>query len=386
MLDGFEELEGKGRSELLHQLLPLLKTVVALLLAHIVASSSDIIPAIAFPSYISGISRAFELSSLMDLNGYYDVIELDYLSRRYRGKNKKNSKNKNSKKRSISSRSNNSPIGAGASSRNKPSPHRIAVPATPSDASSSSSSSSSVTSTHAQLRTAVMYLEEASLLIQRRGGMDKSIEQLQKVLHRSVAIEAAEDQLVRYALDGAYYWTTPQRVSEGNECWKALSALLMQPSSAGTQSSSSSPGGGVGKNTFSLAYDHLCRPSLGSSSSSMVAEGIDSMDAVLSSLQLDYSAESIESKQKDLQLTLMQVLISDIGVRDIKLAHDAAQSLMRQGCSSYPDLISLGALFTTDSDGSFHSAALRTMLHEGGIPLFVAAKLAAHIETALTLV
>lgn len=378
MLDGFEELEGKGRSELLHQLLPLLKTVVALLLAHIVASSSDIIPAIAFPSYISGISRAFDLSSLMDLIDYYDVIELDYLSRRYRGKNK------NSKKRSIS-RSNSSPIGAGASSRNKPSPHRIAVPATPSDASSSSSSSSSDTSTHAQLRTAVMYLEEATLLIHRRGGMDKSIEQLQKVLHRSVAIEAAEDQLVRYALDGAYYWTTPQRVSEGNECWKALSALLVQPFSAGTQSSSSSPGGGVGKNTFSLAYDNLCRPSLGSSSSSMVAEGFDSMDAVLSSLQLDYSAESIESKQKDLQLTLMQVLISDIGVRDIKLAHDAAQSLMRQGCSSYPDLISLGALFTTDSDGSFHSAALRTMLHEGGIPLFVAAKLAAHIEAALTL-
>jgi hypothetical protein len=118
----------------------------------------------------------------------------------------------------------------------------------------------------------------------------------------------------------------------------------------------------------------------------MVAEGFDSMDAVMSSLQLDYSAASIESKQKDLQLTLMQVLINDIGVRDIKLAHDAAQCLMRQGCSSYPDLISLGALFTADSDGSFHSVALRTMLHEGGIPLFVAAKLATHIEAALTII
>ena len=384
MLDGFEEKEeervgGEGRSELLHQLLPLLKTVVALLLAHLVASSIDIIiPAIAFPSYISSISSAFDLSSLMDLNAFYDVIELDYLSRRYHGKNKK-------KKRSSSP--------SGASSRNKPSRHRTAMPATPSDASSSSSSSSSsITSTHVQLRTAVMYLEEASLLIQRRGGIDKCIEQLQRMLHRSAAIEASEGQLVRYALDRAYYWTTPQRVSEGNECWKALSALLVHPSFAGTESSSTPPGRGVDKNTFSLAYDHLYRSSHGSSSSSshtspsMVAEGFDSMDAVMSSLQLDYSAASIESKQKDLQLTLMQVLINDIGVRDIKLAHDAAQCLMRQGCSSYPDLISLGALFTADSDGSFHSVALRTMLHEGGIPLFVAAKLAAHIEAALTIV
>jgi len=383
MLDGFEEKEeervgGKGRSELLHQLLPLLKTVVALLLAHLVASSIDIIiPAIAFPSYISSISRAFDLSSLMDLNAFYDIIELDYLSRRYHGKNKK-------KKRS-SSRS-RSP--SGASSRNKPSRHRTAVPATPSDA----SSSSSITSTHVQLRTAVMYLEEASLLIQRRGGIDKCIEQLQRILHRSAAIEASEGQLIRYALDKAYYWTTPQRVSEGTECWKALSALLVQPFFAGTESSSTPPGGGVGKNTFSLAYDHLYRSSHGSSSSSshtspsMVADGFDSMDAVMSSLQLDYSAASIESKQKDLQLTLMQVLINDIGVRDIKLAHDAAQCLMRQGCSSYPDLISLGALFTADSDGSFHSVALRTMLHEGGIPLFVAAKLATHIEAALTII
>jgi len=107
------------------------------------------------------------------------------------------------------------------------------------------------------------------------------------------------------------------------------------------------------------------------------AEGYDK---VLASLQLDSTA--FESKQKDLQLTLMQVLISDIGVVDIKLAHDAAQCLMRQGCSSYPDLVSLGALFTTP-DGSIKSAALRTMLHEAGVPLFVAAKLAAHIEATL---
>ena len=414
VLDGFEHEDedravgavgGKGRSEeqQLHQLLPLLKTVVALLIAHhLVASSSSsdiIIPAMAFPSYISGISRAFDLSSLLDLSSLYDAIELDYLSSRYhhRGKNRnrKMKKTKNGKNKSSSS-SSSSPIGA--SSRNEPSHGRIAVPpSSPSDASSSSSSSSSTTSTHDLLRTAVMHLEEASLLIHRRG-LGQSIEQLQRVLHRSAAIEAAEGQLVRYALDGAYYWTTPQRVSEGLECWGALSALLMgHPSSAvdASQSSSSSIGGGGGGgvgNTFFLGYDHLCRPNSLTSSTSVAIEGVDSIDTMLSSLQLyDSTSSVIESKHKDhhLQLTLMQVLISDIGVMDIKLAHDAAQCLMRQGCSSYPDLISLGALFCTHSDdddgSSVHSTiALRSMLYEAGIPLFVAAKLAAHIEATLT--
>lgn len=70
----------------------------------------------------------------------------------------------------------------------------------------------------------------------------------------------------------------------------------------------------------------------------------------------------------------------DAGIRDADQCRAVAQSLVRQGCGTWEDFLDLGGLFAGGSSAREDSENLRRFLAEAGIPLFIAAKLAAYIK------
>ena len=64
-------------------------------------------------------------------------------------------------------------------------------------------------------------------------------------------------------------------------------------------------------------------------------------------------------------------------------ATEAAGCLVAMGCTSYVDFIAIGGLFTSAADGRVDVEKLRVFLHQGGIPLFIAAKLAVFVQNKL---
>lgn len=81
---------------------------------------------------------------------------------------------------------------------------------------------------------------------------------------------------------------------------------------------------------------------------------------------------------------LVRAVAQEAGVKDPSSAREAAECLIGMGCASYSDFVLIGAVFADPTTGSIAVDKLRVFLHEGGIPLFIAAKLAAFIQKKLS--
>ncbi len=62
----------------------------------------------------------------------------------------------------------------------------------------------------------------------------------------------------------------------------------------------------------------------------------------------------------------------------LRIRQEAASCLLAMGCTSCEDFVSMGTLFALNR-GHVDGDKLRGFLNEGGIPLFIAAKLAAFV-------
>lgn len=72
-------------------------------------------------------------------------------------------------------------------------------------------------------------------------------------------------------------------------------------------------------------------------------------------------------------------LSSQLGIKDAEKCAAVAKCLVQQGCSSWGEMLDLGGLFET-GDEKADIEGLRKFLQEAGVPLFIAAKLAAYIK------
>jgi hypothetical protein len=76
---------------------------------------------------------------------------------------------------------------------------------------------------------------------------------------------------------------------------------------------------------------------------------------------------------------LVAVVVEEVGVRDRFSAQEAAACLVEMGCSSVADLVAVGSLFQREG-GGLDAEGLRAFFREGGIPLFIAAKLTGFVQ------
>jgi hypothetical protein len=84
----------------------------------------------------------------------------------------------------------------------------------------------------------------------------------------------------------------------------------------------------------------------------------------------------------DLRDEFTTIIMKEAGVRDAFSAEEAAACLVSMGCASVRDFHDMPALFTAGA-GELNVDALRGFLREGGVPLFVAAKLAAYLQRSV---
>jgi hypothetical protein len=83
------------------------------------------------------------------------------------------------------------------------------------------------------------------------------------------------------------------------------------------------------------------------------------------------------------QSALGRLIAEEAGVRDAFCANEAADCLLTMGCGSEEDFVSVGELFSSQEAGGVDADKLRAFFHEGGIPLFIAAKLAVFVRAKL---
>jgi hypothetical protein len=91
----------------------------------------------------------------------------------------------------------------------------------------------------------------------------------------------------------------------------------------------------------------------------------------------------LSPEKSAVQSALGRLISKEVGVKDPFCADEAADCLLAMGCGSEEDFVSVGELFASQEAGGVDADKLRAFFHEGGIPLFIAAKLAVYVRAKL---
>lgn len=331
-------------AQLVFDLAPLLKTSIALAIAHIAAIGSGA-PTSSSPFAVHAAAEYLQIDQLTELFALYSELEESFLSCRF----------------------------SSAAIDHPALNYSLASFALQTMYRNAQADSVNL------LECAVTHLEQSLLPVYQHdlSHCVAALKALTRQIYDAKHATPSASQILSLQVDGVVHWIAPTDV---HESWRTL-VELSRPSQEPAQT----------LHRLNIRTRHLDFLDLITATKGPAVHQTG-LDGALGQFDPSSAASAFHASQgpgspsvakRELQSQLAQVMLHEVGVKDAFSAQEAAGCLVAMGCSSYIDFVSIGTVFAM-ADGRIEVEKLRVFLHEGGIPLFIAAKLAVFIQNKLS--